>query len=1352
MVSQRRLYHEGVDSDFQDLVKVQKNSYASFINIEDENSSLHSVFNSTFPIEDTYGRANLEFVGCSLDPPRFSEYECIGRGTTYASALKSVLRLVVWEPSEDKTAEKTIKDIREQKIYMGDIPMMTNNGTFIINGVERVVVSQMHRAPGAFFDHDHGKSYASGRINYFARIIPYHGSWLDFEFDTKNILHFRIDKKRKLPITVLLKALGLSTSEILKAFYDVVECKRKDEKNWILPFNYIDFKGVKLKNDLIDADTGEILIKANSKLTIALAKKFQRNGLKNYILPGEDLEKQYLADDIIDPNTGQVIAVYGKRLDLEHISKIDFLKIDSINLLKIRNQPYILNSIEQYDSSYDEAMVAIYKVIRPGEIPSVEAAAKLFESLFFTAGRYDLLNVGRVRLNAKFNLKHDENLTTLTKEDIICTLKELIRLQEEVGDADDIDHLGNRRVRSIGEFLENQFRIGIARMARVITENMASADFEATMPCDLVNSKILIAVIKEFFMSSSLSQFMDQTNPLSEITHKRRLSALGPGGLNRGRAGFEVRDVHPTHYGRICTIETPEGQNIGLINSLAIYAKVNKYGFIETPYKRVENGIITNNIEYLSAIDEAKYYICQANVETNENSEILGDSIYCRKDYETTFTTKDKVQYADVSAKQIVSVAAALIPFLENDEANRALMGSNMQRQAVPLLSPALPLIGTGMEGYVAKGSGAVITAKRSGVVEYVDALTIVIRSNEKDDFWVDSYVLRKFQKSNHNTCINQKPLVSSGQVVKEGEIIADGPATDSGELALGRNLVVAFMSWHGYNFEDSILISSNVIKEDMFTSIHIEEFECMVRDTRLGPEEITRDIPNVGEEFLYHLDEFGIVHVGANVEPGDVLVGKVTPKGESPITAEEKLLKAIFGEKAIDVKDSSLYLSPGVSGRIIDVKVLLRRGIKKDGRALLIEQAEIKLEKSKMEHELAIFSNYVYTILEGELLGQTAVKEFVFIKNGDILTREMLQRIPRQRWWEISISELDAVNNLKQRFNQKVAEITSEAEKNIEKLKDSYDLPQGVLSIIKIYVAVKHTLQPGDKMSGRHGNKGVISRIVPQESMPYLKDGRPVDIVLNPLGVPSRMNVGQVLETHLGWAAYKLGDKIKKLLKENKISELKALLINIYQNDKYLGPLIKKMEEAAILEFALPLQKGIPVAASVFEGPKSEEIERLLALSDSDISGQEVLYDGMTGEPFDRKVTVGCIYMLKLHHLVNDKIHARSVGPYSLITQQPLGGKAHFGGQRFGEMECWALQAYGAAFTLQEMLTIKSDDVVGRVKVYDSIIKGASNFYYGTPESLNVMLNELRALGLKIGLNSNPDVDFKLENIAIAG
>jgi DNA-directed RNA polymerase subunit beta len=1357
MYTVSRLYLDRLVFDLPDLVALQTDSYSKFLSYNDA-SRLSELFRLAFPVSDSYGRADLEFVSCKVGKPNHDQYDCVIRGVTYSVPLLAVLRLVVWEGAEDDQAsdkspedasKKEPKDIREQEIYMGDIPMMTDDGTFVINGVERVVVSQVHRAPGAFFDHDSGRSLQS-KLSYIARIIPYRGSWLDFEFDYKNILYFRIDKKRKLPVTYLLRALGLSNHDIFTRFYDALSldyCDIKDGvSGWVANFDPSNFKGIRLQYDLVDADSGATLLKKGSRVSPILAEKFSRNGLKRYVLPFDSLLGFYLAEDV-KSNSGEIIASYGCKIDVTHLSRFRVLGIKKLTVLNVTND-IIVNVVAQNDCTYEDALFSIYRVVRPGEVPSLDSAEKLFNSLFFDSDRYDLLSVGRVRINAKFNLPYPDDLTVLTRDDILCTIDYLLLLQSGNGDVDDIDHLGNRRVRSVGEFIDNQFRIGLARMTKVIAENMMTADFDSVTPSDLVNSKILIAVIREFFVSSTLSQFMDQTNPLSEITHKRRLSALGPGGLNRGRAGFEVRDVHTTHYGRLCATETPEGTSIGLINSLAIYAKINKHGFIETPYRKVESGKITDEVVYLSAIEESKYNICQANVDLSEDGVILGSTVHCRKNYENVFVSREDVEFADVSPSQITSVAASLIPFLENNDANRALMGSNMQRQAVPLLKPQSPLVGTGMESYVALGSGAMLLAKRTGIVEYADSQNIIIRSEDPDDVWFDSYKLRKFSKSNHGTCMHQKLSICRGDKVKKGSVIADGPATENGDLALGANMLVAFLSWRGYNFEDSILVSSNVVRDDALTSIHMEEFECIVRDTRLGPEEITRDIPGVGEEFLRHLDEFGIVHVGARVGSGDVLVGKVTPKSASPVTPEEKLLRAIFGEKAIDVKDSSLCLPPGASGCVMDVRVFQRRGTEKLGRSLLIEKEMIEQERLKSVRESEVVSNCIYSVLREKLAGKKALNSTRDIKTGEIVTSDLLDRIDKKLWWDINVGYDNSA--LRKCLESKVAQIKSDYEDAVEKIKAHDELMQGVVCIVKVFVAIKHTLQPGDKMSGRHGNKGVISRVVPAEDMPYLSDGTPVDIVLNPLGVPSRMNVGQILETHIGWASYNLGKKIAKLLDSKSISELKNLLLEIYKNDKYFNGLLSQMGDDEIEAYAAGLRKGVPIAASVFNSPRKDEIERLLSLAGVDPSGQEVLYDGVTGEPLDRKVTVGYKYMLKLHHLVNDKIHARSIGPYSLITQQPLGGKSHFGGQRFGEMECWALQAHGATFALQEMLTIKSDDVVGRVNVYESIVKGENNFYYGTPESFNVMMNEIRGLCLDIHFDhsSSDDENKDSENI----
>jgi DNA-directed RNA polymerase subunit beta len=1205
----------------------------------------------------------------------------------------------------------------------------------------------MHRSPGVFFDHDNGKSHSSGKILFSARVIPYRGSWLDFEFDAKDIVYVRIDRRRKLPVTSLLRALGLSTEDILGTFYNKVVYKRHKD-GWTAKYHPDSWKGVKLTHDLVDAKTGKVLVEAGKKLNTRTARKLAEDGVKEILFSDDQLIGKYIATDLINEKTGEIYVEAGDELTKQKLGIIDDSNIKEILILDIDHVnvgPYIRNTLVlDKNTAREDALIDIYRVMRPGEPTTLEAAEALFHSLFFEIERYDLSAVGRVKLNARLDLNFPEDLGTLTKEDIIGVVKTLVALKDGIGEIDDIDHLGNRRVRSVGELMENQYRIGLLRMERSIIERMSSVDIDTVMPHDLVNAKPVAAAVREFFGSSQLSQFMDQTNPLSEITHKRRLSALGPGGLTRERAGFEVRDVHPTHYGRICPIETPEGPNIGLINSMATYARVNKYGFIETPYRRVNNSKVTSEVIYLSAIEEGKYTIAQANSALDKGGKFTDELISCRKAGDFIMATPETIDYIDVAPKQLVSVAASLIPFLENDDANRALMGSNMQRQAVPLVRTEAPLVGTGMEDIVARDSGVTTVSKHDGVVDQVDAARIVIRTTNKEDKMgspgVDIYNLLKFQRSNQSTCINQRPLVKVGDVVKAGDIIADGPSTDLGELALGHNVMVAFMPWNGYNFEDSILISEKLVAEDIFTSIHIEEFEVMARDTKLGSEEITRDIPNVGEEGLKNLDEIGVVHIGAEVKAGDILVGKVTPKSESPMTPEEKLLRAIFGEKASDVRDSSLRLPPGVTGTIVGVRIFSRRGIEKDERALAIEKAEIERLAKDRDDERAIIERYVYSRLKELLVGKSVVSGPKNFK-AKTVTEEVFDHTAKGQLWHIVVSNektMKEVEKLKKQLDHVVGLLNARFEEKVGKVQSGDDLPPGVLKMVKVFVAVKRKLQPGDKMAGRHGNKGVISRIVPVEDMPYLEDGTPVDIVLNPLGVPSRMNVGQILETHLGWASAGLGRKIGQMLDnmaaKQSASAVRNMLVETY-DEKDIGSEIKHMKDEEVLELAGNLRKGIPFATPVFDGAKEEDIVHWLDKAGLDSSGQVTLIDGRTGEQFDRKVTVGYIYMLKLHHLVDDKIHARSIGPYSLVTQQPLGGKSQFGGQRFGEMECWALQAYGAAYALQEMLTIKSDDVAGRGKVYESIVRGDHSFESGIPESFHVMVKELRSLSLNVEL-----------------
>lgn len=1339
-------------AEVPNLIAVQMNSYEEFLQEAvspdaRKNIGLQAVFKSIFPIEGYAGTCTLDFVKYNLEKSKFDVEEAKQRGVSYVAPLKAVLRLVVWEIDPD-TGTKEVGGIKEQEVYIGDIPLMTEHGTFIINGVERVIVSQMHRSPGVFFDHDHGKTHSSGKFLFSARVIPYRGSWLDLEFDARDLLYFRIDRKRKLLIGTLLRALGMSTEDIYQYYYNNITYT-KVKAGWSVPFNPDESRSSKLSEDLVDAATHKVVAVAGTRLNKRLIKKLKDEGLKDLLITSENLLGKFVAAPVINNETGEVILESGDELTLEMIKRLEHIEISQLPILSIDNQlvgAYIRNSLKaDKNTSQEEALFDIFRVIRPGEPPTFESASNLFNGLFFDATRYDLSDVGRVKLNARLGLEVADGQNILTHDDIKNIVKLLTQLRDGIGEIDDIDHLGNRRVRSVGELVENQIRLGMVRMQRTIQERISAAEVDTIMPVDLINSKVMIGVIKEFFGTSQLSQFMDQTNPLSEITHKRRLSALGPGGLTRDRAGFEVRDVHTTHYGRICPIETPEGQNIGLINSLASFATVDRYGFIESPYRKMVDGRMTDEVVYLSAIEEAKYVIAQSTIKFDKDGRIVDDMVSCRKDGNFIMATPDRIDFVDVSPMQVVSIATSLIPFLENDDANRALMGSNMQRQAVPLLKSDAPFVGTGIESVVAKDSGACITARHSGVVAQVDAARIVVRYDADKDGspGVDIFTLSKFQKSNYSTCITQIPLVKVGDKVKKGEVIADGPCTDRGDLALGRNVLVAFMPWNGYNFEDSILISEKLVREDVFTSIHIEEFEVVARDTRLGPEEVTRDIPNVSDESLKHLDETGIVHVGAEVKPGDILVGKVTPKSESPMTAEEKLLRAIFGEKAADVRDSSLRVPPGYTGTVVDVRVFSRRGIEKDERALTIEREQIAKLSKDMSDELAIINEFVYTSLHKLLLDQTSKAGPKSYKAGGVITADHLAEYPKSQWWNFvpeDESTAQSIVKLKAKFDTSSAAINERYQSKIDKIRAGDDLPQGALKQVKVYIAMKHKLQPGDKMAGRHGNKGVVSRIVPEEDLPYLEDGRVVEVVLNPLGVPSRMNVGQILETHLGWAAKNIGLKVGNMLEEGNASKnldsLRSFLLDLYES----GPLaeeIKKAKDKDLVELSQRMAKGIYFATPVFDGAKADDVIDMLEKAGVNSSGQVKLIDGRTGEYFDREVTVGYIYMLKLHHLVDDKIHARSIGPYSLVTQQPLGGKSHFGGQRFGEMECWALQAYGAAYTLQEMLTVKSDDVVGRVKIFESIVRGDNNFDSGVPESFNVMIKELRSLCLNVELES---------------
>ena len=1348
------------------LIEVQRESYEHFLRSRPADgyvSGLEKTLRSVFPIKDFAGTAELDFVHYELEDPKYDTDECRQRGMTYAAPMRVTLRLIVFEVDAD-TETRSVLDIKEQDVYMGDMPLMTHNGTFIINGTERVIVSQMHRSPGVFFDHDRGKTHASGKFLFAARVIPYRGSWLDFEFDAKDIVNVRIDRKRKLPVTTLLYALNWNSEEILNLFYNRVTWVRghgsKGEAGWVVPYVEANWRGQKPSFDVVNGETGEVIFPLGTKVTPRIARKAAADGLTTLLIPTEEIFGRYSAFDLINEATGEIYIEAGDELTAENLEKIDKSGQSSIELLDIDHVsvgPWIRNTLmADKVEERDHALSEIYRVMRPGEPPTRETAESMFYGLFFDADRYDLSAVGRVKMNMRLDLDVADDMTVLRREDIFEVIKTLVNLKDGKGDIDDIDNLGNRRVRSVGELLENQYRVGLLRMERAVKERMSSVDIDTVMPNDLINAKPAVAAVREFFGSSQLSQFMDQTNPLSEVTHKRRVSALGPGGLTRERAGFEVRDVHPTHYGRICPIETPEGPNIGLINSLATFSRVNKYGFIETPYRKVVDHKLTDDVVYLSAMEEAKHTIAQANADTAKDGGFTEELISAREAGEFLMAPRDQITLMDVSPKQLVSVAASLIPFLENDDANRALMGSNMQRQAVPLVKAEAPFVGTGMEGTVARDSGAAIAARRGGIVDQVDATRIVIRATEDVEAGksgVDIYTLMKFQRSNQSTCINQRPLVRVGDTLKKGDIIADGPSTEDGELALGRNALVAFMPWNGYNYEDSILINEKIVKEDVFTSIHIEEFEVMARDTKLGPEDITRDIPNVGEDALARLDEAGIVYIGAEVEPGDILCGKITPKGESPMTPEEKLLRAIFGEKASDVRDTSLKLPPGVAGTVVDVRIFNRHGVDKDERALQIERDELERLEKDATDERAILDRATYARVRDVLLGQTVAAGPKGVKKAAVIDDAMLDEHPRREWWKFGVADDGAQANLealKQQWDDAQAFITARLDDKKGKLQSGDELPPGVLKMVKVFVAVKRKLQPGDKMAGRHGNKGVISRILPAEDMPFLADGTPVDIVLNPLGVPSRMNVGQIFETHLGWAARGLGKQIQAMLEDihakgkdlasSDVGEVRAKLKAIYGH-QYDSD-VEAMSNEQVHELASNLAGGVPMATPVFDGAKEADVSHMLELAGLDSSGQVELFDGRTGDQFDRKVTVGYIYMLKLHHLVDDKIHARSIGPYSLVTQQPLGGKAQFGGQRFGEMEVWALQAYGAAYTLQEMLTVKSDDVVGRTKVYEAIVKGDDTFEAGIPESFNVLVKEMRSLGLNVELQSHEKVE----------
>ncbi|HXQ10445.1 MAG TPA: DNA-directed RNA polymerase subunit beta [Caulobacteraceae bacterium] len=1401
------------------LIEVQRSSYEQFLQrevrpSERRDEGIEAVFKSVFPIKDFNERATLEYVSYEFEEPKYDVEECVQRDMTYAAPLKVKLRLIVFEMDEE-TGARSVKDIKEQDVYMGDIPLMTDKGTFVVNGTQRVIVSQMHRSPGVFFDHDKGKTHASGKLLFAARVIPYRGSWLDFEFDAKDIVYVRIDRRRKLPATTFLYALGMDGEEILTTFYDVVPFEKRDG-GWATPYKADRWRGVKPDLPLIDADTGEEVAPAGTKISARTAKRLADNGLRTLLLAREALAGRYLARDIVNVETGEIYAEAGDELDPAIIATLEengFTTFDVLDIDHVTIGAYIRNTLRvDKNAVREDALFDIYRVMRPGEPPTVEAAEAMFRGLFFDPERYDLSSVGRVKMNMRLELDCPDDMRVVRKEDVIEVLRTLVGLRDGRGEIDDIDNLGNRRVRSVGELLENQYRVGLLRMERAIKERMSSVDIDTVMPHDLINAKPAAAAVREFFGSSQLSQFMDQTNPLSEITHKRRLSALGPGGLTRERAGFEVRDVHPTHYGRICPIETPEGPNIGLISSLSCFARINEYGFIESPYRKVKDSRILDFVEianagesglrvgdhiekeesvrlnerlkkegkrgvdlipfsfYLSAWEEDKHTIAQANIEFNDEGVITEDLVNARRQGNFVLVNRTDVDYIDVSPKQLVSVAASLVPFLEHDDANRALMGANMQRQSVPLLVAEAPLVGTGMEGVTARDSGAVILAKRNGIVDSVDSQRIIVRVEGEHhptqlsrEVGSDIYTLIKFKRSNQNTCINQKPVVREGDRVIKGQVIADGPCTEQGELALGRNVLVAFMPWRGYNFEDAILISEKLVREDYYTSVHIEEYEIEARDTKLGPEEITRDIPNVSEHALRDLDESGVIRIGAQIKHGDILVGKVTPKGETQLTPEEKLLRAIFGEKAGDVRDASLTCPPGIEGTIVDVRIFSRKGQEKDERAKQIESEYVaKLEKN-LGDEIRILTDERLKRLDGILGGKEVLADLHdertnkrLLTKAAILDRETIERISTKNLKRIRYADKDP------RVNEQIDEIEEMTSRQIEvlrkitnekvgKLAKGDELPPGVIKLVKVYIAMKRKLSVGDKMAGRHGNKGVIARILPEEDMPYLPDGTPVEIVLNPLGVPSRMNVGQILETHLGWAAHELGKKIADLIAANTdAAYTRELFKKEFAGTATLRQLLE-LDDEMILRVGAGMKRGVWFGTAVFDGAREEEIKALLASAGLPSSGKTALFDGMTGEQFEQPVTVGYIYMLKLSHLVDDKIHARSIGPYSLITQQPLGGKAQFGGQRFGEMEVWALEAYGAAYILQELLTAKSDDVYGRTKIYEAIVKGEAAIEPGVPESFNVLIRELQSLCLDVELIKRADLIHKTPDPEVA-
>ena len=1334
-----------------DLLAIQLESYRKFLQADKaeearEDKGLHAAFKTVFPISSYSGNAELQYVGYRLGEPPFDVKECQLRGLTYAAPLRVKVRLVVYDKEASGTP-KPIKDIREQEVYLGELPLMTESGTFVINGTEKVIVSQLHRSPGVFFDHDRGKSHSSGKLLFNARIIPYRGSWLDFEFDAKDFVYARIDRRRKLPVTVLLRALEMGDGEILDIFFDqnTFLLSRDEVALELVPAR---LKGETAAFEIRIGD--EVIVEEGRRITARHVRQLEDAGVRKLAVPRDYIYGKVLAHDVVDTNTGEIIAKANEVITAVSAEKMIEAGIDKVRTLFVNDLdrgPYVSDTL-RVDPTKNrlEALVEIYRMMRPGEPPTRDAAENLFQNLFFNPERYDLSPVGRMKFNRRVGRKEIVGSNVLSKDDILDVLKVLIAIRNGDGNVDDIDHLGNRRVRSVGEMAENAFRVGLVRVERAVKERLNIAESEPLMPQDMINAKPVAAAVKEFFGSSQLSQFMDQNNPLSEVTHKRRVSALGPGGLTRERAGFEVRDVHPTHYGRVCPIETPEGPNIGLINSLSVYARTNEYGFLETPYRRVVDGKVTDKIDFLSAIEEGEFAIAQANARADGTGQLSDDLVSCRFQNEFTLMPRERINYMDVSPKQIVSVAASLIPFLEHDDANRALMGSNMQRQAVPTLRTEAPLVGTGMERPVAIDSGVTVVARRGGVVDSVDASRIVVRVDDAEtqanESGVDIYNLTKYTRSNQNTCINQRPLVTAGDRIARGDVLADGPSTDLGELALGQNMLVAFMPWNGYNFEDSILISERVVQEDRFTTIHIEELSCVARDTKLGSEEITADIPNVGEQALNKLDEAGIAFIGAEVRAGDILVGKVTPKGETQLTPEEKLLRAIFGEKASDVKDTSLRVPPGMDGTVIDVRVFTRDGVEKDSRALAIERAEIERVKKDLGDQQRILEDDVFQRVRTTLLGKVAAGGPRKLKSGTKLTAEYLDGLQRDEWFEIRLDDEDAnaqLENAATRVREQRKMFEARLEDKRRKITQGDDLSPGMLKMVKVYLAVKRRVQPGDKMAGRHGNKGVISTIVPVEDMPYLEDGTPVDVVLNPLGVPSRMNVGQVLETHLGWAAKGLGLKIGRMLEaQQAVADVRGFVKRIYNDTGGQPEAIDSLSDAEIVALAKNLSRGVPIATPVFDGASEAEIKRLLELADLPLSGQTHLTDGRTGERFERPVTVGYMYMLKLNHLVDDKMHARSTGPYSLVTQQPLGGKAQFGGQRFGEMEVWALEAYGAAYTLQEMLTVKSDDVNGRTKMYKNIVDGHHQMDAGMPESFNVLVKEIRPLAINVELEQD--------------